>query len=195
MTTTSKAELEAQLKQAEEELQKARAKARELRRRLAGESVVNYTLRDRDNNPVPLTDLFGDKDDLITVHNMGKHCRWCTLWADGFNGVHQHLNNWAAFVVISNDPPETMREFADSRDWKFTILSGADSPFAKEMGYMSDDDKPWPGISTFHRESDGTIRRVAHTWFGPGDDFCAVWHIFDMLEDGPNKWEPQYSYA
>ena len=27
-----------------------------------------------------------------------------------------------------------------------------------------------------------------------GDDFCAVWHMFDLLKDGWAGWEPQYSY-
>ena len=192
--TPSKAALARQLQQAEKELQRARAKILKLRRKIAGETVEDYTLRDKGGKAVRLSSLFGKKDDLIVVHNMGKGCRWCTLWADGFNGVHQHLNNRASFVVVSNDKPEVMKKFADSREWQFKILSGAEGDFTKNMGYRSDDGRPQPGVSTFHRDKDGTITRVAHTWFGPGDDFCAVWHIFDMLHDGTNAWEPQYKY-
>ena len=28
---------------------------------------------------------------------------------------------------------------------------------------------------------DGKITRVSKTFFGPGDNFCGVWHFFDML--------------
>ena len=36
--------------------------------------------------PVRLSELFGEHDDLVIIHNMGASCRYCTLWADGFSG-------------------------------------------------------------------------------------------------------------
>ena len=27
----------------------------------------------------------------MVVHNMGSSCPGCTLWADGYNGVHHHV--------------------------------------------------------------------------------------------------------
>ena len=56
--------------------------------------------------PVRLSSLFGGKTDLFVIHNMGRSCAYCTLWADGFNGVYPHLANRAAFVVSSPDSPE-----------------------------------------------------------------------------------------
>lgn len=192
--TPSKAALARQLAQAEKDLARQKAKVLKLRRKIAGEKVEDYVLRDKGGKAIKLSSLFGKKDDLILVHNMGKHCRWCTLWADGLNGVQHHLNSRASFAVVSNDKPDVMKKFADSRHWTFKILSGADSPFAKDMGYMHDDGSPQPGVSAFHREKDGTIVRTGHTWFGPGDDFCAVWPLFDLLQDGVDSWEPQYKY-
>src|SRR5437879_11525777 len=46
-----------------------------------------------------LSALFGEKETLFVVHNMGMSCAYCTLWADGFNGAYDHLRNRAAFVV------------------------------------------------------------------------------------------------
>jgi Bacterial protein of unknown function (DUF899) len=46
-----------------------------------------------------LSALFGDKDTLFVIHNMGTTCAHCTMWADGFNGVFEHLRDRAAFVV------------------------------------------------------------------------------------------------
>ena len=40
-----------------------------------------------------LLDLFGDRDTLLAIHNMGQGCRYCTLWADGFNGLLPHLES------------------------------------------------------------------------------------------------------
>jgi predicted dithiol-disulfide oxidoreductase (DUF899 family) len=39
------------------------------------------------SGPVRLSELFAGKRDLFVIHNMGTSCRYCTMWADGFNGV------------------------------------------------------------------------------------------------------------
>ena len=39
-----------------------------------------------------LVELFGEKDKLLVIHNMGQGCRYCTLWADGFNGFYNILS-------------------------------------------------------------------------------------------------------
>jgi predicted dithiol-disulfide oxidoreductase (DUF899 family) len=62
-----------------------------------------------------LSDLFGESDELILIHNMGRRCSYCTMWADGFNGVYHHLTDRASFVVTSPDPPAVQKEFAEGR--------------------------------------------------------------------------------
>lgn len=176
------------------ELEACRKKILDLRKQILAQKVDDYVFKDTTGSEVSLSDLFGDRDDLIVIHNMGKNCPYCTLWADGFNGVYGHLADRASFVVVSPDPPGEIKEFAESRDWKFRMLSNDGGPFTKDMGYETDDGKPQPGVSTFHRDADGQISRIADTWFGPGDDFCATWHIFDMLKEGVNGWQPKYKY-
>ena len=183
-----------QLAEAEEELLQLRKKVADLRQRLPQERVKDYMLKDGDGNGVALADLFGDKDDLIIVHNMGIRCPYCTLWADGFNGVYHHLENRAAFVVVSPDDPDVMKGFATGRNWQFRILSNAGGNFTRDMGFESDKGDPWPGLSTFHRDAEGNIHRISRASFGPGDDFCALWHMLDMLKDGADGWEPRFSY-
>src|SRR5688572_16261301 len=73
-----------------------------------------YKLYDSNEQPIGIADLFGDKNDLILIHNMGKGCRYCTLWADGINGIHDHLANRAALVLVSPDSPQTQKEFGGS---------------------------------------------------------------------------------
>ena len=140
-----------------------------------------------------LSELFGESDDLIVVHNMGKSCPYCTLWADGLNGVRDHLANRASFVVASPDEPKVQAEFASGRGWKFPMVSSAGTSFFNDMGFEIDG-KAQPGVSAFHREDDGSIVRTGKAIFGPGDDFCAVWHLFDLLRGGPGEWEPRYEY-
>jgi len=183
-----------ELQIAEKQLKEARDKITQLRKKLDNKIVPDYTLKDPDGRPVSLSSLFGTKDDLVIIHNMGKSCPYCTLWADGLMGFKKHLENRAGFALVSHDRPSVVREFGASRGWNYKYLSNDGGPFSKDMNMQNDDGSPLPGISTFHRESNGTIKRVSHTYFGPGDDFCSIWHIFEMLKDGPNGWEPKYIY-
>lgn len=169
------------------------SKLAEARRNAPHEPVEDYILRDPDGAEVTLASLFGDKGELLVVHNMGESCPYCTLWADGLNGVTDHLNSRAAFVLCSADDPATLKAFAASRGWRFRTVSGAGSAFAKDMGYEVGG-KPHPGVSAFQRKGDGTIVRTGTAPFGPGDQFCALWHLFDLLPGGPGDWQPKYQY-
>jgi predicted dithiol-disulfide oxidoreductase (DUF899 family) len=156
-----------------------------------------FTLNDRDS--VPLAELFGDKQDLVVIHNMGKGCRHCTLWADGFNGVLPHLESRTAVVLMNMDPVDVQREFATSRNWQFTIARDPDGRFSEDMdfsGIDSESGKRWlmPGITTFHRDDNGVITRVANDSFGPGDPFMPIYHVLDLLQDRDAIWHPQYTY-
>lgn len=185
--------IQRELDEAERELHRCRERVLALRRAVRGTSVAPYTFQGPEGATVRLSELFGDMNDLIVVHNMGKSCPYCTLWADGFNGLVPHLENRAAFVVVSPDAPAVQQEFAQGRGWRFRMLSCHGTSFAADMGYQSPNGKPTPGVSTFQRRGDGIVR-IATAPLGPGDDFCALWHLFSMLEDGPKGWQPKFSY-
>jgi predicted dithiol-disulfide oxidoreductase (DUF899 family) len=178
--------LEQKIIKLEKEIAGTRSKIHKLLAKSARMDVQDYVLKDRDNNDVKLSEMFGDKRDLILVHNMGKSCSYCTLWADGFSGVTYFMEKKAAFVVVSPDAPEVQKAFAGERGWKFKMYSGKDSTFIKDMGYVMDDGSYWPGASIFHKNDDGSISRVTKTYFGPGDDYCSVWHFFDLLPQNSN---------
>jgi len=194
MSEVEVGDLQAELEKAEENLVKAKERLAELRRRQPRQEVTDYTFKGWDGSQVTLSSLFGDKKDLILIQNMGKGCPNCTMWADGFNGVLHHLEHRAAFAVISPDDSETQKKFATGRGWRFKMCSGQGSSFAKNMGFQSDKGGYNPGVLTFRKESDGKMYRISQAGFGPGDDFCTVWHLFDLLKDGPAGWEPKYSY-
>lgn len=179
------------------EVDAAKQRLVEARKRRPKEPIEDYVFKEFDNREVHLSELFGDKNDLILVHNMGTGCVHCTMWADGFIGLVPHLEDRAAFVVCSPDKPEVQKRFAQKRNWTFHMVSAHESSFIRDMGFWQDSGPypgPWPGVSTFHREADGRIYRIAKTHFSPNDDFCALWPFFDMLEEGTNGWEPKYSY-
>ena len=160
----------------------------------ARESVEDYQLIGWGNKKVRLSSLFGEKDELILVHNMGRGCPYCTMWADGFNGVLPHLEDRAGFAVVSPDPPSVQQKFATGRGWKFKMLSSKGTPFSVDMGYEKKNGMKVPGVSVFKRDKRGEIFRVSKDIFGPGDDYNIVWHFFDLLPGGSKGWEPQFTY-
>lgn len=161
----------------------------QMRETLAGvepQPVADYEFADTAGK-VRLSELFGEHEDLIIVHNMGVACSYCTLWADGYNGIHQHVATRAGFAVSSPDRPSVQKRVAETRGWKFPMVSHEGSSFARDMGYVSAKGGWMPGLSVFRRDGD-TILRVSDTGFSPGDDFCVLWHFFDMLPGGVGAW-------
>ncbi len=180
------------LAQAYEDFERARSKLVELRRQMPHATVANYTLQDA-GGAVALADLFGAHTDLIVIHNMGARCAYCTMWADGFNGVLPHLENRAAFVVLSPDAPVAQQQFAAQRGWRFRMASSQGTSFRADLGFQHGDELT-PGVSIFHRAADGTITHVSRDIFGPGDLYCSAWHLFDLLPGGSGDWEPKFTY-
>jgi predicted dithiol-disulfide oxidoreductase (DUF899 family) len=181
---------------AEEELLALRQRMLAIKRRLVAADPVplpDYRFQTADGT-VGLAELFGDKQDLLVIHNMGRGCSYCTLWADGFQGLLPHLEDRAAVVLSSPDLPEVQRDFAASRGWGYRMVSVADSPFAQDLGFKEEDGY-WPGVSAFRRQPDGSIVRVAADYFGPGDVYCGAWHLYDLLADGADGWQPRFAYG
>ena len=179
--------LEQQIRELKEELADAR-------KQYPLEKIENYTFKNG-LGIVDFVSLFGDEDELVLIYNMGKSCRYCTLWADGFNGLTDHLKNRAAFVLVSPDSPAVQQEFAASRNWQFPMVSDEDNSFRKDTGFLSDNGGVIPGIATFRKDENNQIFRTAESQLGPGDNFCIMWDIIDLLPKGVNGWQPQYSYS
>jgi predicted dithiol-disulfide oxidoreductase (DUF899 family) len=174
------------------QISELREKMREARASVEAEEVPDYVFATPQRS-MPLSALFGGKPDLIVILNMGVSCPYCTLWADGYNGIYDHLASRAAFVVSSPDRPEVQKKFADTRGWRFPMVSHASTTFAADMGYRSTSGGWLPGITAFQRDGH-RILRVADAGCGPGDDFCALWHLFDLLPNGAIDWKPKYQY-
>ena len=156
------------------------------------EEVADYALQ-TSNGPVKLSELFGSKKDLFVIHNMGRSCIYCTMWADGYNGVYDHLADRAAFVISSPDAPDVQKAFAESRGWRFPMVSHMGTTFAADMGFHRNG--RWrPGVSVFRNTGAGIVR-LSEAGFEPGDDFCPTWHLFDLLPEGRAGWKPKQYYA
>lgn len=192
LTPEPQNEIDRQVLALEKEIADKKAELRKLREKLPAVEVEDYAFEDSLGVKVNLSELFGDKTELILVSNMGKSCRYCTLWADNFNGIVEPLNDRAAFVVVSPDSPEIQKEFAASRGWNFRLLSHQNNSWAEDFGFR-DADHIMPGVLSFTQEG-GKIFVHSRTYFGPGDNFCNMWDFIDLLPKGINGWIPKYDY-
>ena len=178
--------IETELHDIEKQIECIRKKKIELNSRLANMNVNDYTLKDKNGKDVKLSEMFGDSKNLILVHNMGRACSYCTMWADGFKDTYKEIEKKATFVLVCPDKPEVHKKFAESRDWQFKSYSAEGTDFIFDMGYdFIKDGKHnyWPGVSVFEKSDDGKIQRVAKDYFGPGDFYCNIWHFLDLLPD------------
>jgi len=193
MNVSAAIEIENEINSLEKEIFEKKRHLAELKRSRPREEVIDYPLTNSDGEIVRLSEMFGLQDELILIHNMGKNCAYCTMWADGFNGIINHLESRAGFAVVSPDHPDTLKEFAAVRNWKFKLYSGKGSPFIEDMGFEDEKGDYWPGVSTLIKEN-GRIYRVAKDFFGPHDNYCSAWHLFDLLPRGASEWQPQFDY-
>jgi predicted dithiol-disulfide oxidoreductase (DUF899 family) len=193
------AETKAALDEKRAEIGRIRQEMRVLLAAAEPQEVRDYELSGWEG-PVRLSQLFAGKKDLILIHNMGRECSSCTMWADGFNGVYDHLASRAAFVVSSPNAVEVQKAFAASRGWRFPMVSHAGTSFAKDLGYYhpgtgeAEHGGWWPGVSAFRQEG-GKILRMSDTELGPLDDFCVYYHLMEMIPGGDANFVPKYSYG
>lgn len=164
---------------------------RQLRKAHVAQPVPNYAFATMDGETT-LRDLFGERDKLLVIHNMGQGCRYCTLWADGFNGLLPHLEDALAVALVSKDPPIAQRNFANARGWRFRMASHGGGAYIREQGVFGEAEN-YPGAVVYERTGDA-IRRKNTCVFGPGDIYCALWPLLGMAGMDGGDWTPQFHY-
>ncbi len=180
-----------EIKELEVQIGELMVKLNKLQRDNRGDEVRNYefaTLTGDTN----LLDFFGVKDKLLVIHNMGQGCRYCTLWADGFNAFLPHLEDAMSVILVSKDDVQTQRRFANDRGWKFRLASHGGGDYIREQTVMEDADN-MPGAVVYEREGD-KIYRKNDCVFGPGDIYCSMWSLLGLAGLGAGDWTPQYAY-
>lgn len=186
-------EIEKDIRALEKEISEKKMKLAELRRNVKPIPVTDQVFEDQNGGTVRLSELFGDSKELILVSNMGKECRYCTLWGDNYNGLVKPLNDRAAFAVASPDSPEIQQEFAESRGWNFRMVSHRNNTWADETGVRHSEGIN-PAVASYIKDENDQVYLVALSGFGPGDNFCNMWDFIDLLPAGVNGWIPKYDY-
>ena len=167
------------------------AKLSALRKQTLPQPVPNYSFATLCGE-VSLMDLFADKRLLLAIHNMGQGCRYCTLWADGFNGILHHLESAMSVALLSKDAPPVQRDFANSRNWRFQLASHGGGSYIHEQTVMQEDGNA-AGAVLYERQGDAIYRKSSCV-FGPGDLYCTMWSLLGLAGLGDGDWTPQYRY-
>lgn len=193
-----------ELRQAELDLMLQRERVAELRRALPlGPVVEDYTF-DSSAGPVQLRDLFTGPDrTLILYHFMfgkaqAQPCPMCSMWADGWNAVADHLGQRVDLAMVSAAPMADTSALVEQHGWtNLQWLSGADNDFKLDIGGEDAGGNQWPFISVYRLDDDGRPRLTfsggAHIdgehWRGL-DLLSPVWHLLDLTPEGRGDWMP-----
>jgi predicted dithiol-disulfide oxidoreductase (DUF899 family) len=180
-----------EIEQLQQEISQKIGRLNELRKSAKPTPVPNYPFQTLEGS-VTLLELFAGKSKLFAIHNMGQGCRYCTLWADGINAFLPHLESEFGVVLLSKDPPELQRRFANGRGWRFRMASHGGGDYIREQSVVEGQDN-MPGMVIYVREGDQVLK-LNSAVFGPGDLFCSIWHILSLAGVGEDDWTPQYSY-
>ena len=183
--------MEEEIKKLELQIVEHSQKLAKLRRDLKSQEIPNYEFETR-SGKTNLLSLFGNNNSLFVIHNIGQGCRYCTLWADGLNGFLSHLTERFAVVLASKDSPETQQKFANSRGWRFEMVSHGGGKYIQEQS-VSEEHANYPGI-VFYERSGEKIYRKSSAIFGPGDLFCSFWHVLALAGVSEEEFTPQFNY-
>ena len=181
-----------EIRDIEQQIRKLMERLTKLQQSNRGNEVNNYSFSTL-NGETSLMDLFGEKDKLLLIHNMGQGCRYCTLWADGFNGFVQHIESTMSVVLVSKDLPEIQRQFANGRGWRFRLASHGGGEYIKEQSVMEGSNN-MPGSVVYEREDGNKIYRKNDCVFGPGDIYFAMWSLLGFVGLNETDWTHQWTY-
>ncbi len=144
------------------------------------------------SGPTRLSGLFAGRDRLLVIQNMGEACRYCTVYADGVNGVLAHLEDAMAVALVSKDAPDVQRRMALSRGWRFRMASHGGGAYMKEQCKLAGYDNCPSAV--VYEMSDGRIARRGRTAFCPGDLYSPLWPFLSLAGVGGDDWTPQFAY-
>jgi predicted dithiol-disulfide oxidoreductase (DUF899 family) len=145
-------------------------------------------------------DLFGKQKQLIVQHFMfapewEKPCKSCSFWADGFNGVAEHLAQRATrLVAISRAPRAKLDARAKKMGWTFPWYSseGSDFNYDFNVSFRSEDSSRGPVTYNYEkRDTKMTDLPGISTFIRDGG---AIFHTYSCFARGLDMMNPAYQY-
>jgi len=171
-----------------------------------------YTF-DSPNGKVSLTDLFGDKSQLVVYHFMfdptwSQGCKSCSFIADHYNPLVVHLaHRDIALVTISKAPIDKIEHFRKRMCWSFPWVSAASTDFSHDLGVSFTDEelvsgkamynftrgsypiRELPGLSIFYKDERGNIYHTYSTFARGLENFLTAYNYIDITPKGRDEAE------
>ncbi len=175
-----------------------------------GGEARGYEFKDENGKTLPMVDLFGAHDTLVTYFWMygperKQACPMCTSFLGAMDTPVRDLVQKVAIAVIGRSPVERQLAFARERGWRnleFYATVGDD--FALDYRGLAPDGNEWPALDVWVKR-DG---KVFHFWGSelggtadPGEDArgapdpTPLWNILDLTPAGRGSdWYPKLAY-
>jgi predicted dithiol-disulfide oxidoreductase (DUF899 family) len=203
----------------EKEFTRLRDELSRQRRELPWEKVDKPYVFDGPGGRESLSDLFDGRHQLIVQHFMfgpdwEAGCKSCSFWADGFNGIVEHLNQRdVTFVAVSRAPLSKLQAFAGRLGWRFKWVSSQDSDFnfdyqvsfspedlakgAVTYNYTSREMSmtELPGVSVFLKDEGGAIYHTYSCYARGLDMLNAAYQYLDLVPKGRDEAGLPYPMA
>jgi predicted dithiol-disulfide oxidoreductase (DUF899 family) len=147
-----------------------------------------------------LSDLFGPNRQLIVQHFMfapewEKPCKSCSFWADGYNGIVDHLaQRDTAFVAVSRAPLEKLEARKRKMGWTFPWVSSGDGEFNYDFAVSFRDGDGASGAATYNYAPMGgpMTDLPGMSAFVKADG--AVYHAYSCFARGLDLLNSAYNY-
>lgn len=196
----------------EKELTKFRDEVNRLRLEMPWKKVEKDYVFQSSEGPKHLSDLFGNRSQLIIYHFMfapgwSEGCNGCSFLVDHLDAARQHFENHdVSAAVVSRAPLENFLTFKKRMGWTFPWLSSEGSDFNYDFGasfHRADLDagpvfynfkmqalkgEDQPGASSFLRNEEG-IYHTYSTFERGGDLLIGAYNWLDIAPLGRNEGE------
>lgn len=163
------------------------------------------------NGEETLSQLFAGRSQLIVYHFMfapewDAGCKSCSFWADSFNGIIPHLEHRdVSMVAIARAPLAKLQAYERRMGWSFKWLSSGQSDFNYDFGVsftpeelaqkrakynygpLDEDITDKQGISTFIKDSDGTLFHAYSCYARGVDPMNAAYQYLDLVPKGRDE--------
>ena len=171
----------------------------------------NYRFKDEQAFEVGLTELFGDKDTLVTYFWMygpqrERPCPMCTNWLGSVNGNAADIQRRVALKILGRSPLERQFAFAQERGWRdLNFVQTVGDDYANDLGILKPDGSESPALVVFQRDGDqirlfwtSAMRlEMADPGQDPRDapDIASLWSVLDLTPEGRGAdWYPKLNY-
>ncbi len=180
----------------EKEFTKTRDALSEARQGLPWEKVEKSYVFDGPSGEETLSDLFGDRSQLVIYHFMfgpdaTVGCRACSFWADSFERNVVHLAH-RDVTMLAVRMGWTFKWVSSARsDFNFDYSVSFESSDAAvamyNYGATSFGGTEMPGISVFYREPSGAIYHTYSTYARGLDMMNAAYQYLDLVPKGRDE--------